>query len=172
MYVHTLFRSTKTCKIEETGVFLVIFTNFGKHMREKFKKNMQKCIFRVYFHTWKICAYSVFFKSFYEDDIQPEQKCPPPRNTGYITFVKHESYSNCVFFFLSFLRGYCTSGPYFWRLRAFSQKIKQLRTKYPMDLVRKCSKELENYSFTSVETIVVKLQWKMCENQYFPCFEP
>ena len=29
---------------------------------------------------------------------------------------------------------------------------------------QKCSKELENYSFTSVETIVVKLQWKMCEN--------
>ena len=37
---------------------------------------------------------------------------------------------------------------------------------------QKCSKELENYTFTSVETIVVKLQWKMCENQYFPCFEP
>ena len=34
------------------------------------------------------------------------------------------------------LRGYCTSGPYFWRLCAFSQKIKQLRTKHPMDLVR------------------------------------
>ena len=37
---------------------------------------------------------------------------------------------------------------------------------------QKCSKELENYSITLVETIVVKLQWKMCENQYFPCFEP
>ena len=34
------------------------------------------------------------------------------------------------------LRGYCTSGPYFWRFCAFSQKIKQLRSKYPMDLVR------------------------------------
>ena len=34
------------------------------------------------------------------------------------------------------LRGYCTPGPYFWRLCAFSQKIKQLRTKYPMDLDR------------------------------------
>ena len=34
------------------------------------------------------------------------------------------------------LRGYCTSGPYFWRFCAFSQKIKQLWTKYPMDLVR------------------------------------
>ena len=37
---------------------------------------------------------------------------------------------------------------------------------------QKCSKGLTNHSFTSVETIVVKLQWKMCENQYFPCFEP
>ena len=37
---------------------------------------------------------------------------------------------------------------------------------------QKCSKELKNHSFTSVETIVVKLQWKMYENQYFPCFEP
>ena len=37
---------------------------------------------------------------------------------------------------------------------------------------QKCSKELKNLSFTSVETILVKLQWKMCENQYFPCFEP
>ena len=37
---------------------------------------------------------------------------------------------------------------------------------------QKGSKELKNHSFTSVETIVVKLKWKMCENQYFPCFEP
>ena len=37
---------------------------------------------------------------------------------------------------------------------------------------QKCSKELKNHSFTSVETIVVKLQWKMCKNQYFSCFEP
>ena len=33
------------------------------------------------------------------------------------------------------LRGYCTSGPYFLRPFAFSQKIKQLWTKKPMDLV-------------------------------------
>ena len=37
---------------------------------------------------------------------------------------------------------------------------------------QKCSKELKNHIFTSVEAIVVKLQWKMCENQYFTCFEP
>ena len=40
------------------------------------------------------------------------------------------------FLFKTYLRGYCTSGPCFWRFCAFSQKIKQLRTKYPMDLVR------------------------------------
>ena len=37
---------------------------------------------------------------------------------------------------------------------------------------QKCSTELKNHSFTSAETIVVKLQYKMCENQYFPCFKP
>ena len=47
---------------------------------------------------------------------------------------------DCTFWSLTIttrsLRGYCTSGPYFWRLCTFSKKIKQLRTKYPMDLVR------------------------------------
>ena len=42
--------------------------------------------------------------------------------------------------FIQVLRGYCTSGPYFWRFCAFSQKIKQPRTKYPMDLVRNVSR--------------------------------
>ena len=37
---------------------------------------------------------------------------------------------------------------------------------------QKCSTELKNHSFISVEAIVLKLQRKMCENQYFPCFEP
>ena len=123
------------------------------------------------------------------------------------------------------LRGYCTSGPYVWRLCAFSQKIKQLWTKYPIDLVRnlprnskigsggiekshscKWAKWIQwhalphiqqstqqrnkgyypnlhgwdfsippspkNHSLTSAEAIVVKLQRKMCKNQYFPSFEP
>ena len=39
-------------------------------------------------------------------------------------------------YLLLLLRGYCTSGPYFWRLCAFSQKINQIWTKYPMDLVK------------------------------------
>ena len=37
---------------------------------------------------------------------------------------------------------------------------------------QKRSKELKNHSFTFVETTVMKLHWKMCENQYFSCFEP
>ena len=36
MYVRTgtSFRGAKMCKIEEKGVFLVMFTNFGKDMME------------------------------------------------------------------------------------------------------------------------------------------
>ena len=37
---------------------------------------------------------------------------------------------------------------------------------------QECSKKLKYHGFTSIETIAVKLQWKICENQYFPCFEP
>ena len=68
--------------------------------------------------------------------------------------------------------GYCTPGPYFGRLCAFSQKNKATLDKVSYGSGQKCSKELRNHSFTSVEAIVVKVQWKMCENQYFPCFEP
>ena len=35
---------------------------------------------------------------------------------------------------------------------------------------QKCSKELKNYSFTSVETIVVKLQWKNVRKSIFSMF--
>ena len=42
------------------------------------------------------------------------------------------------------LRGYCTPGPYLGRLCAFSQKIKQLRTKYSMDLVRNVPRNSKN----------------------------
>ena len=51
-------------------------------------------------------------------------------------------------------------------------KNKATSDKAPYGSGQKCSKELKNHSFTSVETIVVKLQWKMCKNQYFPYFEP
>ena len=32
VYVHTSFRGSKTCKIGEKSVFLVMFTKFGKDM--------------------------------------------------------------------------------------------------------------------------------------------
>ena len=54
------------------------------------------------------------------------------------------------------LRGYCTPGPYFLRLCEFSQKVKQLWTKYQMDLMRNVPRN-SKISFISVETIVVKL---------------
>ena len=57
-------------------------------------------------------------------------------NNDAITFMKVVTWNNFCVKHRPYLRGYCTSGPYFWRLCAFSQKIKQLRTKYPMDLVR------------------------------------
>ena len=47
------------------------------------------------------------------------------------------------------------------------KRARQLRNE-----ANKLNRSLKNNSFTSVETIVVKLQWKMCENQYSPCFEP
>ena len=61
-------------------------------------------------------------------------KCPCMYVCMYVSLVKDHNWT--VLKIKIYLRGYCTSGPYFWRLCAFSQKIKQLRTKYPMDLVR------------------------------------
>ena len=60
----------------------------------------------------------------------------------------------------------------FLKILCIFSKNKATSDKVSYGSGQKCSKELENYSFTSVETIVVKLQWKMCENQHFPCFEP
>ena len=55
------------------------------------------------------------------------------------------------------LRGYSTPGPYFWRLCAFSQKNKATFDKASYGSGQKCSKALKNHSFTSGETIAVKL---------------
>ena len=56
-----------------------MLTNSGKDIHTKIKKkNMQKFIsVRVYFHTWKIYTQDMFWKSFYEDDIQPEKQVAP-----------------------------------------------------------------------------------------------
>ena len=60
----------------------------------------------------------------------------------------------------------------FLKTSCIFSKNKATSDKAPYGSGQKCSKELKNHSFTSVETIVVKLQWKMCKNQYFPYFEP
>ena len=60
----------------------------------------------------------------------------------------------------------------FLKILCIFSKNKATSDKVSYGSGQKCSKELKNHSFTSVETIAVKLQWKMCENQYFPCFEP
>ena len=69
------FRGAKKCKIGKKGCFFFPghITDFGKDMTDKLKK---KCVFRVYFHNWKT---RVFWKSFYEDDIQPEIQVGQPR---------------------------------------------------------------------------------------------
>ena len=86
-----------------------------------------------------------------------------------------------VFFFLYYVKltyqttefkGVLHLWALFLKTLCIFSKNKATSDKVSYGFGQKCSKELENYSFTSVETIVVKLQWKMCENQYFPCFEP
>ena len=61
------------------------------------------------------------------------------------------------------LRQYSTPGPYFEDLYFlkkvyFLKKNKATYDKISYGSDQKCSKELKNYSFTSVEIIVVKLQ--------------
>ena len=71
-----------------------------------------------------------------------------------------------------FLKGLLHPWVLFLKTLCISSKNKATSDKESYGSGQKCSKELKNHSFTSVGTIVVKLQWKMCENQYFPCFEP
>ena len=70
------------------------------------------------------------------------------------------------------LKGVLHPWALFLKTLCIFSKNKAISDKVSYESGQKCSKELKNHSFTSVETIVVKLQWKMCENQYFPCFEP
>ena len=75
------------------------------------------------------------------------------------------------FFFVA-LRGLLHPWALFLKTLCIFSKNKATLDKVSYGSGQKCSKELKNHSFTSVEAIVVKLQSKMCENQYFPCFEP
>ena len=76
MYGRTSFRGAKTYKIGKKGVFLIILTNLEKDMMKNWEKRMQKRVFRVYFHTWKIW---VCFKSPFTRMISSlKYKWPPP----------------------------------------------------------------------------------------------
>ena len=98
------------------------------------------------------------------------------REPGFcLRWLKHLSWLNlcivcCVCCYA--LKGVLHLWTLFLKTLCIFSKNKATSDKVSHGSGQKCSKELENYSFTSVETIVVKLQWKMCENQYFPCFEP
>ena len=81
--------------------------------------------------------------------------------------------SHIIFYFLrKALKGVLHLWALFLKTLWIFSKNKATLDKVSHGPGQKYSKELQNHSFTSVETIVVKLQWKMCENQYFPCFEP
>ena len=77
---HVSFRGVKTSnkkkkkkKKKKLGVFLVIIvTNFGK---DKLRKTHAKTRIQGLFSYLKNTCLGVFWKSFYEDDIQP----PPPQ---------------------------------------------------------------------------------------------
>ena len=73
MYVCTLFRVQNHEKLEK-GCVSLIFTNLRKDMGGIKKKHAK---IRVYFHTWKMRALGVFWKSFYKADIHPEIQVAP-----------------------------------------------------------------------------------------------
>ena len=75
------------------------------------------------------------------------------------------------FNFLNFFKGGTVPlGIIFEDFVHFLKKINATLDKVSYGSGQKCSKELKNYSFTSAETIVVNLQWKMCEKSIFSMF--
>ena len=84
----------------------------------------------------------------------------------------HKSVTQASFWDIYLVKGVLHLWPLFLRTLSIFSKNKATLDKVFYGSGQKCSKELKNYIFTSVEAIVEKLQRKMCENQYFPCFEP
>ena len=60
MYVCTSLWGAKTLKIRKKGCVFGDGHKLKKNDGEKLRKNMQKRLFRVYFHAWKIHAWGVF----------------------------------------------------------------------------------------------------------------
>ena len=89
-------------------------------------------------------------------------------NTKFLIYIL----THCYILKCSILKGVLHPWALFLKTLYIFSKNKATSDKVSYGSGQKCSKELKNHSFISVETIVVKLQWKMCENQYFPCFEP
>ena len=50
-------------------------------------------------------------------------------------------------------------------------KIKQLRTKYQMDLIEMFQGTQKSEFYCNIDHCF-EVTLKMCENQYFPCFDP
>ena len=74
MYAHILFRGSKHEK------FLAIFKNIGKYVMDKpRKRTWKKHVFKDCLPTMKIRAKSVFWKSFYKNNIHPQIQMPPPQ---------------------------------------------------------------------------------------------
>ena len=65
------------------------------------------------------------------------------------------------------LRGYSTPVPFFFKILSIFLKDKATLDKVSYGSGQKCSKELKNHSFTSVETIVAKLELKICKISVF-----
>ena len=77
VYARTLFRGAKNMQNWKKDVFLVILTNFGKDMMDKWRKHAKNAYLGSSFIPDK-CMFRVCFES-HEDDIQPEiQVVPPP----------------------------------------------------------------------------------------------
>ena len=93
---------------------------------------------------------------------------------NFILYTKYEMYSctNTGVLIVQWFKGVLHPWALFLKTLCIFSKNNANLDKVSYGSGQKCSKELKNHSFTSVETIVVKLQWKMCKNQYFPCFEP
>ena len=78
MYARTSFAGSgvqKRAKFEK----MVCFGSYWKILERTWGTYKEKLMqLRVYFHTWKIRVKGVFWKFFYNDDIQPEIQVVAP----------------------------------------------------------------------------------------------
>ena len=121
---------------------------------------------RVYLSTYKNDFMGTIQRK-YKDD--PHDLC---QNIYFVVHFFREPLCMNVWCIMYRVKGVLHPWALFLKTLCVLSKNKATSDKVSYGYGQKCFKELKNHSFTSVETIVVKLQWKMCENQYFSCFEP